>query len=289
VIAASVYTVLAFAGFEGAAPLAEESRNPGRTVQRAVVYSALGIGVLYVFTTYAAAVAFGPHKFVSFGAAGASSWQGLARTWYGLFWFFVFLAIVNSTIANANAGTNIASRIGFAMGRIRAFPHVLAMVHARFRSPWVAVGTTFATTVAITLGLGLAYNPVSAFAMVGTGIVILQVAVYIVANAACIGYFGNSSWRRADGHRWNPLLHLVIPVLGIVAFVPVWLAAAGIHAFSWVAPLTAPSSYMGPGVGGWMVAGLIYLVYLYRKHPQRIAEVGLVHLDAPAEEEEVPV
>jgi hypothetical protein len=53
VIAASVYTVLAFAGFEGAAPLAEESRNPGRTVQRAVVYSALGIGVLYVFTTYA--------------------------------------------------------------------------------------------------------------------------------------------------------------------------------------------------------------------------------------------
>jgi amino acid transporter len=289
VIAASVYTVLAFAGFEGAAPLAEESRNPGRTVQRAVVYSALGIGVLYVFTTYAAAVAFGPNKFVNFGAAGAASWQGLARTWYGLFWFFVFLAIVNSTIANANAGTNIASRIGFAMGRIKAFPHVLAMVHARYRSPWVAIGTTFATTVAITLGLGLAYNPVSAFAMVGTGIVILQVAVYIIANASCIGYFGNSSWRRAAGHRWNPLLHLVIPVLGIVAFVPVWLAAAGIHAFSWVAQLTAPSSYMGPGVGGWMVAGLIYLGYLYRKHPERITEVGLVHLDAPAAEEEVPV
>ena len=250
-----------------------------------MVYSALGVGVLYVFTTYAAAVAFGPNKFVNFGAAGAASWQGLARTWYGLFWFFVFLAIVNSTIANANAGTNIASRIGFAMGRIKAFPHVLAMVHARYRSPWVAVGTTFATTVAITLGLGLAYNPVRAFAMVGTGIVILQVAVYILANASCIGYFGNSSWRRVAGHRWNPLLHLVIPVLGIAAFVPVWLAAAGIHAFSWVAPLTAPSSYMGPGVGGWMFAGVIYLGYLYRRHPQRITEVGLVHLDEPTAEE----
>ena len=31
--------------------------------------------------------------------------------------------------------------------------------------------------------------------------------------------------------------------------------------------------------------GLIYLVYLYRRHPQRVVEVGLVHLD-PLEEYE---
>src|SRR5579875_3929054 len=37
VIAGSVYTLLAFAGFEGAAPLAEEARNPKRTVRRAVM------------------------------------------------------------------------------------------------------------------------------------------------------------------------------------------------------------------------------------------------------------
>lgn len=72
------------------------------------------------------------------------------------------------------------------------------------------------------------------------------------------------------------------PAVGLGATAP------GIHAFSWVAPLTAPSSYMGPGVGAWMVAGLIYLGYLYRKHPRRITEVGLVHLDAPTAEE-VPV
>src|SRR5262249_40192990 len=127
VIAGSVYTVLAFAGFEGAAPLAEESRDPGRTVQRAVVLSAISIGVVYVFTTYAVDVAFGPGKFINFSSAGTASWVGVARSLYGLFWFFVFLAIVNSTIANANAGTNIASRIGFAMGRIRAFPHILSV------------------------------------------------------------------------------------------------------------------------------------------------------------------
>jgi hypothetical protein len=38
---------------------------------------------------------------------------------------------------------------------------------------------------------------------------------------------------------------------------------------------------MGPGVAGFMVLGIIYLGYLYAKHPQTVAEVGLVHLDEP--------
>ena len=37
VIAGSVYTVLAFSGFEAAAPLAEEAKDPRRTIRRAVL------------------------------------------------------------------------------------------------------------------------------------------------------------------------------------------------------------------------------------------------------------
>ncbi len=286
VVAGSVYTMLAFGGFEGAAPLAEEARDPRRTVPRAVLLATLGVGLLYVFTTYAADVAFGPSGFAGFGSSGAVSWEGMARSLYGLFWFFVFLAIVNSTVANANAGFNVASRTGYAMGRIGAFPHVTARVLPRHRSPVVAIFVTFLITVAVTLGLGLAYNPTNAFAMVGTGIVIVIVAVYIVANAACIGYFASPA-RRGPGRRWNPLLHLVIPLAGIAAFVPAWLTAAGIKAFSFVAPLTPPSSYMGPGVAGFMVAGVLYLIYLYARHPERVTEVGLVHIDTPEDRAEV--
>ena len=36
---------------------------------------------------------------------------------------------------------------------------------------------------------------------------------------------------------------------------------------------------MGPGVAGFMVVGLIYMIYLYRAHPSRVSDVGLVHLD----------
>jgi amino acid transporter len=278
VIAGSVYSILAFGGFEGAAPLAEEARNPRRTIQRAVLLATILIGALYIFTTYAVDVAFGPAKFATFSTSGAASWEGMARSLYGIFWFFVFLAIVNSTIANANAGVNVSSRTAYAMGRIAAFPRFLAQVHPRYRTPATAILVGFVITIAVTLGLGLGYDPQTAFFMVGTGLVIVLAAIYILMNAACIGFFA----RR--GQRMNPLLHVLIPVLGIVAFVPAWLTAAGIKAFSFVAPLTAPVSYMGPAVGIFMLIGVIYLIVLYRTAPDRVTDVGLVHLDALEED-----
>ena len=89
----------------------------------------------------------------------------------------------------------------------------------------------FVITVAVTLALGLKYNPTAAFAMTGTGLVILIVAIYILMCAACIGFFA----RRGAGFNW--LSHLIIPLLGIAAFVPAWLTAAGIKVFSFVTPL----------------------------------------------------
>jgi amino acid transporter len=280
VIAGSVYTILAFGGFEGAAPLAEETRNPRRIIPRAILIATLSIGALYVFTTYAVDVAFGPAQFHNFTTGtGAASWEGMARSLYGIFWLFVFLAIVNSTIANANAGANVSTRTAYAMGRINAFPHFLARVHPKHRSPVAAILIAFAITVAVMLGLGLGYDPVTAFIMVATALVIVIVAVYILMNAACIGFFA----RRGRG--FNPLLHLIIPLLGIAAFVPAWLTAAGIDVFSFISPLPSPYSYMGPGVGGFMIIGVIYLIYLYRRHPRRVVDVGLVHVD-PLEEYE---
>jgi amino acid transporter len=287
VIGGSVFTLLAFGGFEGAAPLAEETRDPRRTIQRAVLLATLLIGLLYVFTTYAVDVAFGPKGFSGFTTGtGSASWEGLARSLYGIFWFFVFLAIVNSTIANANAGINVSSRTAYAMGRIGAFPRFFELINPKHRSPVASILVAFVVTIGVTLGLGFGYTPTVAFAMVGTGIVIVLVAIYILMNASCIGFFS----RRAGGvkPRFNWLSHLVIPVLGIAAFVPAWLTAAGIKVFSFVAPLAPPFSYMGPAVGAWMIIGVIYLIVLYRRDPRRVTEVGLVHLDAEVEPTAAP-
>ena len=279
VIAGSVFTTLAFLGFESAAPLAEEARNPRRTIQLAVLLSTLLIGALYVFTTYAIDVGFGPGKFASFTTGtGAASWEGVARALYGLFWVLVFFAIINSTLANSNAGVNVASRTVFAMGRVRAFPAALARVSERHRSPVLAIATGTVVSIAVMLGLGFGYDPATAFGMIGTILVILLVGIYLVMNVACIGYFARQS------HGFNLVSHLIVPVLGILAFIPAWLAGAGIKApgLSFITPLKAPYSYMGPAAGIWMIVGILYLAYLYVRDRQRVQDVALVHLDEEA-------
>src|SRR5467141_5428060 len=61
VFAGMVYTVLAFIGFEASLPLAEETRDPRRTIPRAVLLSCVFIGVFYLVCYYAAMVYFGPN------------------------------------------------------------------------------------------------------------------------------------------------------------------------------------------------------------------------------------
>jgi amino acid transporter len=288
VIAGSVYTILAFIGFEAAAPLAEETKDPRRTIGRAVVLSCIGIGLFYVLTTYAAAVFFGPDRFAEFPGSGAGNpWDALARSAWGAGWVLVFLAIANSAIANSNAGSNAATRTMYAMGRIRLLPTVLQRTHPTYRSPHVAVIVQFVIGVGVSLWLGAQYNsPFLAFAILGTIIGAVVIAIYMAVNLACLFYFVRD--RRDE---FNPLLHGLIPVLGIVAFVPGFLVAIGIGGsiFDFISPLPYPFSVVGPVVGIWYLIGVVYLVYLYSTAPDRVRDTAKVFIEEEAAEASAPV
>jgi amino acid transporter len=284
-IAGSVYTILAFIGFEAAAPLAEEARDPRRTVRLAVVYSCLLIGLFYVLTTYAATVFFGPERFAEFPASGdGNPWDALARTAWGAGWVLVFLAVANSAIANANASANAATRTWFAMGRIRLLPRPFEHVNPRWRSPDVAVVVQFVVGVVVAVWLGLRYEPLTAFALVGTIVTAVIIAIYIVVNLACLVFH-----LREPGVRFNPLLHGLVPLLGIAAFVPAFLTAVGIQAFDFVSALPYPISLVGPVVGVWYAIGLVYLVVLARRQPERLREMGRVFTEEHVAETATPV
>ncbi|MFJ1616379.1 hypothetical protein ACIODT_31680 [Streptomyces sp. NPDC088251] len=162
----------------------------------------------------------------------------------------------------------------FALGRVGVFPQTFARLHPRRRSPVTGVVAQFVIAVGAALGLGFAYDPVTAFVLPATVIVTVITGVYIVVNLACAGYFLR---RRRDA--FNPVLHLLFPVLGIAAFVPALLTAAGIPVFDFVSELSAPVSYAGPVAGVWMVIGIVVLAVLLRRHPQRVAQTGRIHLD----------
>lgn len=280
VFAASVYTILAFIGFEAAAPIAEEAKNPQKTVPRAVVLSCLVIGLYYILTTYGATVFFGPEKMGDFG----NGWVDLGRTVWGLGWIIVVLAMINSAIANANAGSNAATRTLFAMGRIRLLPGLLARVHPRFRSPHVAVWLQLVIGVVATLWLGFGWgmettmDPFLASFVIATSLVVGVVPIYILVNLACLLYYARE--RNAE---FSMLKHVLIPVLGIVAFVPGFAAGAGLRLFDEILPLSWPLTLGSIMVGIWMALGFVYLLVLYATNRQKVADTGKVFLEEPAE------
>ena len=287
IAAGSIYTILAFIGFEASAPLAEEARNPRRTIQIAVVASCLVIGLFYVLTTYAGDVFFGPDKFVSFGGLGGGSpWIQLARDAWGLGWVVAFLAILNSTFANGNAGTLATTRTWYAMGRIGLLPAPLARLHPRWNSPYVGVLLQLVLTLAIGLPVGLKYGPTTAFVLLATILTGVMIAIYMVFNLSCIFFY-----LRRQRSEFNVLLHGVIPVLGILAFIPAWLTALGLGSsfLKFVTPLSYPSSLTGPVIGIWFVIGLIVLAYLYARHPERLPEMKKVFADDPLPAPDEPV
>jgi amino acid transporter len=275
VIAGSVYCILAFIGFEAAAPLAEEARDPRRTIKQAVMYSAIGIGIFYVFTTYAATVFFGPDRMVNFTSAGNQDpWGFLARQAWGWGWLIVILAIVNSAIANSNAAANATTRTWYAMGRIRLLPAMLASIHPRYRSPHVAVGLQFLIGLILPMWLGFQYDPLTAFGFIATVNVVLVILIYIIVNISCLTYY-----LREHREEFNFFLHGLLPVLGVLVFIPAWLTAAGIPSFKFVGELTAPLSYSGLIDLVWMAIGAGYLFYLYSNAPQRIRDTGKIFLE----------
>jgi amino acid transporter len=287
IAAGSIYTILAFIGFEASAPLAEEARNPRRTIQVAVVASCLVIGLFYVFTTYAGDVFFGPTKYASFGLLnGGSPWIQLARDVWGLGWVVAFFAILNSTFANGNAGTLATTRTWFAMSRIGLLPSPLARLHPKWRSPYVGVVVQLVVTLAIGLPIGIHFGPTTAFVFLATILTGVMIAIYMVFNLSCMLFY-----LRRQRSEFNVLLHAVIPILGIIAFIPAWLTALGIGSsfLKFVTPLSYPSSETGLAIGIWYALGVIVLVYLAVRHPARLPEMRRVFADEPARAADEPV
>jgi amino acid transporter len=277
VFAGMIYTVLAFIGFEAAAPIAEESNNPRRNVPIAVIGSAVAVGLFYLIVYYGATVYVGPHNMTGFsGIHGGDPFRQLGdQVWSGA-GILVLLAVLNSVLAACTGATNAASRIGYAMARIGILPRALATIHPRHRTPSVAIALLTTATLAVAVILGFATTgPLDVFAIFGTALTVVFIPIYIITALASGLYY----WRERRSE-FNVLLHVLVPVLVTVIFVPVEIAAFGIDfAGLGIAPLPG-TAQAGVWVAvGWMLIGAFYLTYLNRTRDRRVRMLGRVFVD----------
>ncbi len=274
VFAGMIYTILAFIGFEAAAPIAEESRNPRRTVSFAIIASAVGVGLFYLLVYYGATVDFGPAKMSSFAEFNSGDpFRSLGNRVWGGAGILVLLAVLNSILASCNGATNAGSRMLFALARTGILPSALARTHPRHRTPAVAVVALTTLTVAIAVIVGfISKGPLDVFAIFGTALTIVFIPIYVVTALASGVYYWRE--RRAE---FNPLLHLIVPLLAALIFIPVEIASLGVDFFGLgIAPVTGPA-HDGLWVAlGWMLIGAAYLVYLRGRDPGRVRSLGAV-------------
>src|ERR1700750_1761359 len=161
-----VFAILAFIGFEAAAPLGEEARDPHRTIPRAVVGSAVLIGIFYVFCAFAWVFGAGFDHFVT-QATGADPWRALGKVFWGTGWILVFLAIVNSIVANSNAAVNAATRVFYSLARNGLAPRALGRTHPEFKTPNVAIIWMSGFALALALIVGIGWGALTRFGVSG--------------------------------------------------------------------------------------------------------------------------
>jgi amino acid transporter len=139
--------MLSFTGAEASAVLSEETRNPRRTIPRAIVGSIVVAGLFYLVVTYATAVGFGVQQAASDWPASVA---GLAAVAPNEAVAAVVLACAALASLFCALGVHIAvSRVLFAMGRERVLPAWLGVLHPRWGTPWRAIGLDIAVWVVL--------------------------------------------------------------------------------------------------------------------------------------------
>ncbi len=210
-----------FIGWENGPALAEESRDPRRTIPRALYISVATAAALLVFFAYATVTGF--HYDVSSIGRSSVPFLAVADHYLGGASILAWIAGIVSVLATLVAGADSQSRMLFDGGRTGLLPAKLGHVRSRSETPVNAL-----VFMAIA-GLGIigvwwvsrlitgdtrSMNPVGLYAECSTMATIVILFVYFLTMLSLPVFM----WRR---HRdsFSAVRHVAIPALGSVTLI----------------------------------------------------------------------
>jgi amino acid transporter len=272
-----VFGLLSFIGFDAAATLGEETRNPRRNIPLAITGALGAVGIFYVFMLYALTAGYrvnDPAQMQAF-LKDTSPFVTLAQHVAPWIMQPVEIAAIFGIFSCLLSIHNTTVRVMFSMGRDKVLPTSLGGVHPRWFSPDRAIYAQTAFTVVVGLAVGAWLGPGATGAYGFTGAIgtVAIVIVYILSNIALIRYF----WRRNDRKVFT---HVIVPILGVVALAyPLYAVSAPGQAWPYnLVPLV---------VLAWIVAGVILFLRYRAKSPEKIAALGsfIAEDDLPLEDQ----
>lgn len=253
--------ILAFGGFEAAAPLAEETRNPRKNVPVAVMSTVIVSGIIYVLGSWALVTAFGPSH-VGLLAADPNPFHTAAAKYISVLaplvtW--IFLTSVTSSYVAANTQT---ARVIFGGARSGLWNNSLAKISPRFRTPAIAAIAFVAPSVLIGVVSTAFTNPGTASGFLGTYGILGLIIMYIMANVALIVHWFKEDKNDRAKHFFA---RLVVPIFGI--------AILAIPVYGDLQPgQAAPYKYLPYLTVGLILVGVIYTSILAGRRPDVIRD-----------------
>jgi len=249
-----VLAILSFIGFETAAALGEETRNPHRNIPRAVFGSMIVVGVFYVLMAYVGTVGYGINKMVSGYGNDPAPFDTIGRIYSGPF-FVVLIDLVGvlSFFGAALAIINAGARIMYTVGRDGLFPRWAAWLHPTRQTPIGSITALCGFGLVIGLILGLVMTPIGAFGFLGTLDALFVLLIYALVCIASIRFF----WRKGRAH-FRLVRHGIIPMLGTLLIV-------GIFVLLLISPAAPPLNLIPYILLVWVLIGVGIIFALRRK------------------------
>jgi len=272
----AIFAALSYVGFEAAATLGEEVREPRRTVPKAIFFSVLGVGVLYIFCVWVEVVGLGIANTNAIEPT-ATPWNDLAATFAPWMKWFVVVASVSSMFAVMVNSNNGVVRVLHVMGRERLLPGFLAYIDPRRHTPTRAVLVQGAFAIALAFIVGAVAGGLTdpaggsnVYGYLGFLLTLGVLPVYVLCNVAAIRHL----WGTAD-FRWLP--HAVLPGLGALLMI-------GLLVGQIVEQTDAPYTWFPWVIVVWVALVAAGAFWLGRARPAALTAAGQVFAEGEAEE-----
>ena len=274
---AIVFSLQAFTGWDGAAPLAEETANPTRNISRAVIGSIILLGIFLVFVTWAIIIGWGTSKIASLPNSAELPAIVVSKRVWGPLWWLILLALLNSTFAVVLACCNIGTRMWYAMARSGSLPKMLTRVHRVYKTPV----NTIILQWAVNLGTGLLLlwwlGAVNGYFYESFVLALAVLIVYAMGNVGVFWLY----WREYRSE-FNIFLHAIFPLISLAALG--WLGYELFNPFP-----AAPISYGIPTLGIWIVLGIVILAVMAARGREswltKAGENAFEILEGPSEQQ----
>jgi amino acid transporter len=207
---AAVYGFLAFAGFEGAAALGEETASPKTEIPRAIKTAVVVVGAFYLLTAASQSLGYGAN------AAGAAKYgaglpftdlgQGYIGEWYGD--ILNFMATVSLFAISLGVASG-AARILYAQARDATGTRTGLAGLSKNGAPAVALVVVIAI-----IAINLVVEQLFGESVESATFSALQVGTVLILTAYVMATIGAVRYLFFKGERKAPLWQVVIPVLG---------------------------------------------------------------------------